>query len=83
MRTIFIFFAACAASGLCAQEQDAWSLRRCIDYAIGHNINIRQSDNAAKQSEIEVNTAKWARLPLPERLCQPELELGTHADCRA
>ena len=27
MRTIFIFFAACAASGLCAQEQDAWSLR--------------------------------------------------------
>ena len=63
MRTIFIFLAACAASGLCAQEQDAWSLRRCIDYAIGHNINIRQSDNAAKQSEIEVNTAKWARLP--------------------
>ena len=38
-------------------------MRRCIDYAIGHNINIRQSDNAAKQSEIEVNTAKWARLP--------------------
>ena len=51
-------------------------MRRCIDYAIGHNINIRQSDNAAKQSEIEVNTAKWARLPLPERLCQPELNWG-------
>ncbi len=52
---------ACAYTGL--QAQEAWSLRRCIDYAIEHNIDIRQSENAARQSEVEVNTAKWARLP--------------------
>lgn len=40
-----------------------WSLRRCIDYAIEHNIDIRQAANQAEQSAIEVNTAKWARLP--------------------
>ncbi len=60
-RLSIIVCIACAATAL--QAQEAWSLRRCIDYAIGHNIGIRQSENAARQSEVEVNTAKWARLP--------------------
>ena len=38
-------------------------MRRCIDHAIEHNISIRQTANAAEQSAVEVNTAKWARLP--------------------
>ena len=40
-----------------------WSLRRCIDYAIDHNINIKQTANAAEQGAVEVNTRRWARLP--------------------
>lgn len=40
-----------------------WSLRRCIDHAIEHNIDVRRTANAAQQSAIEANTAKWARLP--------------------
>ena len=52
---------ACLASSL--QAQETWSLRRCIDYAIEHNIDIRQAANTAEQSAVEVNTAKWARLP--------------------
>ncbi len=46
-----------------ARAQEAWSLRRCIDHAIEHNISIRQAANAAEQSKVEANTAKWARLP--------------------
>ena len=46
-----------------ARAQETWSLRRCIDYAIEHNIDIRQAANQAEQSAVEVNTAKWARLP--------------------
>lgn len=62
MKRIFMIACiACAYTGL--QAQEAWSLRRCIDCAIEHNIDIRQSENAARQSEVEVNTAKWARLP--------------------
>lgn len=40
-----------------------WTLRQCIDYAIEHNISIRQSANTVEQSAVSVNTAKWARLP--------------------
>ncbi|MDE5760516.1 MAG: TolC family protein [Bacteroides sp.] len=45
------------------QAQERWSLRRCIDHAIEHNISIRQTANAAEQRAVEANTAKWARLP--------------------
>ncbi|MCI1647773.1 MAG: TolC family protein, partial [Bacteroides sp.] len=43
--------------------QEGWTLRQCIDYAVKHNIDIRRSANTAEQSSVEVNTAKWARLP--------------------
>lgn len=51
----------CVSSSLQAQER--WSLRQCIDYAIAHNIDIRRTANAAAQSRVEANTAKWLRLP--------------------
>lgn len=63
---------ACFALGcVAAQAQTAsqpqfpaaWTLRQCIDYAIEHNISIRQTENTAEQNAISVNTAKWARLP--------------------
>jgi len=50
-------------SAYTAQAQEGWTLRRCIDYAIEHNINVQQTANSAEQSKVEVNTAKWARLP--------------------
>lgn len=56
---LYLIILACAS----AQAQERWSLRRCIDHAIKHNISIRQTANAAEQSAVEVNTAKWARLP--------------------
>ena len=45
------------------QAQERWSLRQCIDYAIEHNIDIRKIANVSEQSAVDVNTAKWARLP--------------------
>ena len=51
------------ALGGTLHAQETWSLRRCIDHAIEHNIDIRQAANQAEQSAVEVNTAKWARLP--------------------
>ena len=65
-KTIAIFLLA--GTGVdSAQAQNGssqtWTLRQCIDYAIEHNINIRQTANEAEQNKVDVNTAKWARLP--------------------
>ena len=52
-----------AVFAVSVQAQEGWTLRQCIDYAIEHNISIRQSANTVEQSAVSVNTAKWARLP--------------------
>ena len=46
-----------------AQAQEAWDLTRCIDYAIAHNLTVKQQEAARDKSEVELNTAKWSRLP--------------------
>lgn len=58
-----ILTAAIMAWCLCTYAQQRWTLRECIDYAIAHNVNILQAEISAKQSEVDANTAKWARLP--------------------
>ena len=45
------------------QAQDVWNLQRCIEHAINHNLNIKQQEASRNQSEVELNTAKWSRLP--------------------
>ena len=60
-RNIFIvWMTACCLS---LQAQEAWTLQQCIEYAIGHNLNIKQQEAAQEQSKVELNTAQWRRLP--------------------
>lgn len=59
-------FIICSIAILCTANghaQEGWTLRQCIDYAIEHNITVLQTANVAEQSAVDVNTAKWARLP--------------------
>lgn len=44
-----------------AQKQ--WTLTECIDYAIEHSINIQRQQDAVKQQELTLSTAKNSRLP--------------------
>lgn len=44
-----------------AQQQ--WTLRQCIDYAVEHNIQVKQREVSRMQRELDVNTAKNSRLP--------------------
>lgn len=51
-------FAAIAVSA-----NDQWTLRHCIDYALEHNITVRQYDNTRRSNEIDLNTSQHNRLP--------------------
>ena len=48
--------------GLSAQSHE-WSLRECCDYAVSHNIGIRQKANVERQQDIQLSTALNSRLP--------------------
>ncbi|MBR1687011.1 MAG: TolC family protein [Prevotella sp.] len=46
-----------------AAVAQTWTLRQCIDYALAHNIGIKQAENQCRQQELQLSTARNARLP--------------------
>lgn len=40
-----------------------WSLTDCIDYALEHNISVKQSEITVSQREVDLDNAKARRLP--------------------
>jgi len=44
-------------------QTHAWDLRECCNYAVEHNINIKQRENSREQRELQLSTAKNSRLP--------------------
>ena len=64
MKKIFliVFLGVLGILGIQAQEKQ-WSLRECCDYAVAHNISIKQQENQCRQQELQLSTAKNARLP--------------------
>ena len=58
---LFVLCAATWSQPILAQAP--WTLRQCCDYAIEHNISIKQQDNQRKQRDLQLSTAKNSRLP--------------------
>ena len=42
---------------------ETWSLQQCVDYAITHNISIRQGEQRVKSGELAITEAKDGFLP--------------------
>ena len=62
MKPKYILVAASMAC-LPLHAQQEWTLKQCIDYAIEHNLTIKQQEANAEQSRVELSTAKNSRLP--------------------
>ena len=63
MRVIGISFIISYFSFSPAWAQKQWGLRECCDYAVEHNISIKQQANQCRQQELQLSTAKNSRLP--------------------
>ena len=48
---------------LLGAQPHLWSLRECCDYAVEHNISIKQQQNQRRQQELTLSTSKNSRLP--------------------
>lgn len=60
---LFIAVALCASLQASAQQTGEWSLTDCIDYALAHNLNIKQQEDNVRLQEITLSTSKNSRLP--------------------
>lgn len=63
-KSSIIALAAVMAGGcLTSEAAEPWTLDSCINYAIAHNISVRQRDLDVTQGELAVTEAKDAFLP--------------------
>lgn len=46
-----------------AQQVREWDLTECVQYALAHNLNIKQQEDNVKLQEISLSTSKNSRLP--------------------
>ncbi len=73
-----IFFVACfwsmASGSILAQQK--WTLEACIDYAVSHNISIRQSECQIKELETQRSTLKHSFLPTVSAGTSQKLAFG-------
>ena len=60
---IFILVVVAALYAQPVNAQQNWSLKQCCDYAVEHNITIKQQENQCRQQEIQLSNAKNQRLP--------------------
>ena len=63
MKNVIVCCCIIAAIPLSAGAQKQWSLRDCCDYAVEHNISIKQQQNQCRKDEIRLSTARNSRLP--------------------
>ena len=63
MKKIVLSFIICQLSFSSAVAQKQWSLRECCNYAVEHNISIKEQENKCRQQELSLSTARNSRLP--------------------
>jgi outer membrane protein len=61
-RFLFILLSGSMVLGVKAQG-DKWDLRRCVEFGLKNNINIRQAEVQAQSSEITYNQSSLQRIP--------------------
>ena len=57
--SVFLF----ATSQMMAQEAKQWTLQECIQYALDHNIQVKQQQNTTRQQKIQLDDNKGNHLP--------------------
>lgn len=62
MKTYSLTICFILFSGICTAQKQ-WTLRECIDYAIEHNIDIKQQEIELKNSETDLRSKQGNRLP--------------------
>lgn len=63
MKRIFIITSILASAITASAQSKTWSMRECIDYAIDHNITIKQQQNQARQQQIQLDDNRGNHLP--------------------
>ena len=62
------------------EQNKLWSLEECINYAIGHNITVKNAELTKNSSELNYAQSKSSRLPSLTGSASQNLSFGTTID---
>lgn len=77
-KTIIVLFALITVNAF--SQDKKWTLRECVDYALEHNISIKQSELDLDQSEINKKDAFGNFLPSLSASSSQTLSIGLQQD---
>lgn len=63
MKQSIIIAIAMLSAPLATAGAHEWTLKECAAYAVEHSISVRQYENARRQQELQLSTARNSRLP--------------------
>lgn len=63
MRNLFISLSLMCMSGTIMAQDKSWTLQECLDYALTHNIQLKEKVVATQSSQEDVRQSKSALLP--------------------
>ena len=63
MKKVALSLIICQLSLSHAAAQQPWTLKQCCDYAVEHNIAVKQYANQERKSEVQLSNALNQRLP--------------------
>lgn len=72
------FLGGCLAFN--ASAQDKWDLRRCVEYALAHNISVLQWDVQAQAAEVNEKQSRWSQYPNADFGTNTGLQWGRSID---
>ena len=70
--SVFLF----ATSQMMAQEAKQWTLQECIQYALDHNIQVKQQQNTTRQQKIQLDDNKGNHLPTVDASIDQNFSFG-------
>lgn len=63
-------------SAIATAQTNPWTLDACVQYALDHNLTVKQSENVVAQREIELNTAKNSIWPAVQASASQNFSFG-------
>lgn len=81
MRHATLFFISLLSSaGVFAQSSGNWTLERAVEHALTNNLQVRQLDNVAEISSLQLQRSKANRLPTVSASSNVGAQLGRTID---
>jgi outer membrane protein len=77
---IQLFILVLATTAFTVKAQEKWDLRKCVEYAVANNINVKQADVQAKIAKLTLDQSKLQRWPSANFQNSNGLQFGRSID---